>query len=259
MLLLVRALHQRTLLEELAVHPLFGGLDRALHRDLIAASAVHYLDPGELLYVAGELAEHVFAVLEGALQIEYPKRGRTRGYAAAVLSAPCLLGECQALHQLAWSGTGVVIAPMSALVIPARALERLILAHPAFGLVLYQELARRFLSAIETWKRQLEATPDETLARYLSGYIQALRGAGVGIGDSLRIRQADLGRATGLRRETINRLLKAWSKEGLLRVEARGLSAIDLDRIQAILSERRVPPLDESIDPGQASLARPRE
>jgi CRP/FNR family transcriptional regulator len=236
-----QAFDERALARHIADSALFAHLDEAARRDLAVLSDVYHLDDRELLYVAGEPARHVFVVLSGVLQIEYPPPGRTRGYAVAVLPAPFVLGECQALNELPWSGTGVALTPLVALVITPRALEGLMLEHPALGWAFYRELVGRFLDVIESRKTQLQATPPETLARYLTRYISAIRSVNDAPSDLIRVRQQDLGRATGLRRETVNRILRGWTQEGYLRVEPRGLAGVDLGRLEALVTEQKKP------------------
>ncbi|MEL6548366.1 MAG: helix-turn-helix domain-containing protein, partial [Myxococcota bacterium] len=47
------------------------------------------------------------------------------------------------------------------------------------------------------------------------------------------LRQAALGQATGLRRETVNRLLKRWERDGLVELSARGLEIDNVAQFSA--------------------------
>lgn len=218
------------LAELLEAHPLFRGRGVDCLR-LIERCRVVFLDPDELLYCAGTRAECVFVVLTGALQIEYPTGADvTRGYVVTILVAPAFLGESQALHQLNWSGTGVAITPLTAVCVGREDLERTMLEAPAFAVCLYRELAQRFLLAIETRKADLQLSPAQSIARYLHGVTGARLWAGLR-GDPLEIRQVDIARATGLRRETVNRVLRDWTMAGDVRVTRTGLAGLTVERL----------------------------
>ena len=215
--------------EKLAGHPVFRSLSPEALESLVNEATIFYLDSGETLYEANAKASYVFAILDGAIQIEYPKPGETRGVVMAMLGAPSILGECQVLHDRPWSGTGVAVRPVIAIGVGVTLLERTILQNPVFGVSLYREVTLRFLNAIDTWKGQPERSVEEQLARYIAGALEATAEA-----DSLPFTQTQLGMATGLRRETINRVLSRWEKAGLLKTGARGLTAIDRAGLEGI-------------------------
>lgn len=208
--------------ERLAAHPVFACLPKDAIAELVRAAELAYVAADESLYVSGEPARYVYAILEGALQIEYPKPGEARGVVVAMLKAPSVLGECQALHGRPWSGTGVALVPTMAIGIDTRLLERTVTQHPALGMSLYREVTLRFLMAIDTWKAEPVTAVDKQLARYLVSCLEA-----TDTDKTLRVSQAALGRATGLRRETINRVLKRWEGLAYLRSGAQGISDID--------------------------------
>jgi CRP-like cAMP-binding protein len=227
----------------LARHPLFAGLDGAVLDRILASSAIVHLDRDELLYRAGAPADRVFAGVEGAVQIEYPEPGEERGYVAAMLAAPFFLGECQVLHGRPWSGTACALAPTVAVGIGGPLLERTIAEHPSFALLAYREITLRFLRAIDAWKQQPTRTPAQSVARYLLGCDRILTG-------HLEIRQVDLGRATALRRETVNRLLKAWEGDGVLAIDPKGVTVRDRARLEAVLHPADAGGFVQSIDLG---------
>ncbi len=210
---------------------------------LVSEATIFYLGGGEALYEANSSARHVFALLEGAVQIEYPKPGENRGQVVAMLSAPSFLGECQVLHNRPWSGTGVAIVPSVAIGIGSPLLERTMMAYPALGVALYREVTHRFLNAINARKEEPVRSVEEVLARFMAGTLAAMDGVqmqrpeDIAEGepeDMLPYSQAALGRATGLRRETINRILSRWEKDGVLKAGARGVTAIDRVRLEGI-------------------------
>jgi CRP-like cAMP-binding protein len=233
--------------EELSRHPLMRSLSAEAQAELLQTAGIVHLDPEETLYVAGQEAKHLFVGLRGALQIEYPGPGEERGYVAAMLRAPWFLGECQVLHGRPWSGTAVALLPLTALALTREDLETLVREQPQFALAIYREVTLRFLRAIDHWKIRPSRTPTQELARYLLGYLQVVR-IDDPDADTVHVRQADLGRATGLRRETVNRLLKQWIESGMMEVGPGRLSRIDDARLRQELAGIGSDDILQSID-----------
>jgi CRP-like cAMP-binding protein len=220
-------------LRALAEHPVFAALPAESRAELVDYAEVAYLEPGELLYEAGRPAHRVYALLEGALQIEYPLPGASRGAVTAILVAPHILGECQVLHARPWSGTGMALCPVTALGVREQELERLALTHAAFGLALYREVTLRFLNAIDAWKERPARTPAASLARYVVGCLEAV-GQGAARRGELPMTQLELAQAAGLARETVNRVLSGWERKRLVTRGAQGLARVDLARLRKL-------------------------
>lgn len=221
--------HREAVVALLGEHPLFAPLEREVQQRLVETNPILYLEAGELLYRSGGAAEQIFILLAGALQIEYPPPDEARGIVKAMITAPGLLGEAQVLSGRPWSGTGVAMFPLTSLALSRRAFERLVVEHPPIGLELYRELACRFLNAIDNWKAEQSLEPSDNLARFLRSYatVQARFLDLPETPPSIPLGQAELGRATGLSRETINRVLRQWAREG--RVEIKKSAVLLLD------------------------------
>ncbi len=235
--------------ERLARHPLFGLASDEVRQRLLSRGTRVYLEAGETLYVAGEQARQVFVLLEGIIQIELPLAGVQRGFVCALAPAPGFLGECQVLHGQPWSGTGVAVIPTTALGFDAETLEWLVMIAPEVALGLYRELSWRFLGAINSWKVQQLAAPDEALARYLLGLLFVLEGAQASTGGRLPVRQSEVGRATGLRRETVNRIFSRWVEEGVCASEPRGICLVRKEVLRGLLREEQQEVLVHKLQP----------
>ena len=228
-------------------HPLFASLSREVCREIVDKSVVYYLDADELLYTSGDPADRIFSILEGAIQIEYPNHGEARGRVAAMLSAPCFLGECQVLHGRLWSGTGVALVPIVALGIRKEELQRTFLNHPDFAFNLYRELALRFMNAIEAWRKQPVRTPTQTLARYILGYLEMTMTPVKKGKAEVKLRQSVLGCATGLRRETVNRLLRVWVEEKRIKMNPQAGIEIKIARLEELLDKNGIADLSQTV------------
>lgn len=245
-------------------HPLLGLVPEAHRNDLLRRFQIITLKPGDTLYEAGRPATDIFFVLEGALQIESPARGSSRGVVVLMLAAPGVLGECQALHQRTWSGTGVALFPTNVLPVEPQHLESLMLQFPRLAVAMYRELSWRFLMAIEFWKLQKEATPREALSRLLLSYRHVHRLASRDLSPALRVLHSELGRATGLRRETVSRLMGSFVKAGFVEKGPLRVSGVQENGLLQLLPSGRAtllvpPPPPGRVPPTQVPPTLPRK
>jgi CRP/FNR family cyclic AMP-dependent transcriptional regulator len=219
---------------EAAHHPVMRALPPSAREKVVGRASLVFLAPGEKLYESGATAVRVFVVLSGALQIEYPPRGGTRGPAVAMLPAPAFLGECQVLHRRPWTGTGVALLPLTALALSRVTLEELLLSYPTFSYALYRELSLRFLGAIEDWREEKRIPPEGLLSRYLLSYLKTVELAGAPASE-VPLSQQELGRATGLRRETVNRLLRKWAAKRWLSLAPGAVGGVRESALRSLL------------------------
>jgi CRP-like cAMP-binding protein len=202
-------------------------IDRVLGR----VREAHY-EPGEVIYGSGQPAQAVSVVVSGALQIEYPPEGELRGPVTALIVAPAVVGECQVLSERVWSGTGVALTEVSVLGFDRAGWLELLDTNAELARRLYLELAGRFLLAIETWRGQPALTPPALVARYAAGVAISYQRAGLDA-IALPMNQKDLARATGLTRETVNRTLRGFEEEGLVRVARGRVQILERDELVA--------------------------
>jgi CRP-like cAMP-binding protein len=210
--MVVVAMRER-LLAPVRSHPILASLDEAW---IVAHGSMLSLRRGAPLYVSGKAANAVYFVLRGALQIEYPERGASRGRVIAIVMAPGVIGECQTLYRTRWTGTGVALTDLDLFVLEREALLRMLVSTPRVAALLYCELAWQFLGAIE--RRRLE--PDQDPAARLSNYLVDLHRATAEQDPSfsgwIPVIQSELGRACGLRRETVLRVFTDWRRKKLI-------------------------------------------
>jgi CRP/FNR family transcriptional regulator, cyclic AMP receptor protein len=226
----------RLLSRLLGENPLFSCMTADAHSQLIKQAAFYFLDPWENLFVVGDPGDRVFGILAGALQIEYPKPGKKRGRAVAFVKQHSLIGEAQVLQDRPYGVTGVAVTPLVAIGLTKKQLEGLFLAHPRFGWVVYHQVTQRSLSMTTNWQESLTRTPTEDLARYLLARLR-IQGDDLKSRADLAVTQAELGQATGMRRETVNRVLRGWSeRRGLLVVEPSRLIRIQVKKLKELIA-----------------------
>jgi CRP-like cAMP-binding protein len=118
-----------------------------------------------------------------------------------------------------------------ALGIPKAEFLSLLQREPTLTYRLYLELSQRFLGAIEAWRFQPEESPELCVARYLLALHDVRQQAA-----EIKMRQVELATATGLRRETVNRLLRRWSREGWVTMSPSTITLNEPKKLRAIVA-----------------------
>jgi CRP-like cAMP-binding protein len=204
---------RQRLLALVRAHPILAELD---DHWLLAHGSMLALRQGAVLYASGKKANAVYFLLRGALQIEYPERRAVRGRVVAIVLAPGLLGECQTLYRQPWTGTGVALTDLDVFVMDRAALLRLLVEAPRVGALLYCELAWQYMGAISRRRLEPERDPASLVVGYLADLHRVLAVTEPSFSGWIPALQRDLGRACGLRRETVLRILDEWRRHGLV-------------------------------------------
>lgn len=212
---------------------IFRELDPDLLASLAKLSRSRFLAKGALLFNQGDDADSLYAVADGLIRISVsgdPGRELVLG----LMEPGDVFGEIALLDGL----------------------PRTASAHAAEDSVLLEIQRARFLELLEKESRLArhiiellcERLRDNTdkLSEYaflglrerLAKKLQALaighgREEKTGVSIDLKLSQTDLAQMLGVTREAINRQLKAWSQEGILKVEHGHIVVLDPVRLTA--------------------------
>ena len=207
-----------------------GLLERAVPRTLVA---------GERLYLAGHHLDRVHLVCSGAIKMTAADaEGRETilclGLAGDVIGDVAALdGKAQPLDAVAVMGTAV-------LGFDANFFAQLLERNPAAGLELARALARRTRWIIDT---ALERTGSELAARLagrlldLADLVGRERDGAVEL--EVPLPQADLGGLAGMCRESANRTLKSFKRQGVVDYRGRRLRILRPDALERIRCDGR--------------------
>ncbi len=80
---------------------------------------------------------------------------------------------------------------------------------------------------------ELPARLAKTLLILAETYGEAVNSGGVRIG--FRLSQEELGKMTGVSRESVNKLMRNWQDEGLVAVSHGRVTILDKDRLRALV------------------------
>lgn len=216
----------RALPEEERVH-LF---ERAVWRSLA---------PGEILHLAGDPARRIHIVERGLLKLS-TRDGEGREAILALATPGDVVGEVAVLHPGGQATDAVAAAPCEVVGVETERFLGAISRHADAAIELARMLAarNRWMSGIA-----LERTSADVPARLARGLLdlaellgQDQRGT---IELELPLGQEDLGRLTGMSRESACKTLRAFKKQGLVDYRGRKLRILCPEALQKIKSAGR--------------------
>jgi CRP-like cAMP-binding protein len=205
--------------ELLARLPLFAGLAPREIDALVAVTRSRSIAAREELFHKGDAGTQVYAVVHGALKIVTTSE-EGDDLVFNLLGPGAVIGEVAVLCNAERSASVVALSACELLVIERRDLFAFLRSHPDASLALMAVLAQRVRSLSEL----LEDTLFLNLPVRLAKKLVALAGSHgqrtpEGVRIDLKLSQAEWGDLVGATRESINKQLRAWTDEGLIRLD----------------------------------------
>lgn len=228
-----RALDKRSLLSRIS---LFAGLSGA-DLDLLAEYAVlKRVAAGAELCHKGDRGQEAYVIVSGRLKAVVPSPDGKEAI-LSLMDPGEVFGEVAMLCGGHRTASISALEPSEVLMIARRDLMSLFERHPRLAIAALGALAERLVRLTETmedtWFRGLPARLARKLLSLADQYgDEAEDGEPVRIG--LRLSQSELGQMVGTSRESINKQMKLWEREGLVASEdgririrdPRGLEAL---------------------------------
>jgi len=201
----------------LATVPVFAPLcDGELDR-LSRATTRRQLAAGQQLFRKGDPGTQLYAVLEGRVRVRVSSRTGRR-ITFETVGPGGFLGEGAVLDREPRSASVVALEPTRLLCVDRREVLACLRRNPEIALELALRLTSQVRRLSETLESQVFEKLSVRLARKLLQLAQGERGEPRPQGPvGLRLSQQELGELVGTSRESVNKQLRAWSSEGLLR------------------------------------------
>jgi CRP-like cAMP-binding protein len=223
----------------LAKVPLFAGLEPDRLDELAAAATIRRLAPREELFHKGDRAAQVYVLARGRLEVSTTSPEGDE----ALLN---LVDEGEVFGELALLATGrrtasiTALEPSELVVLDRREFLRFLREQPEVALELLGVLAERLVRISEFAEDALFLGLPARLAKkllYLAERYGEIDGAEIRIG--ARLSQGQLAELVGTSRESVNKQVRAWTKQGLLRMERgeiRLLRPAELERLAGLVA-----------------------
>jgi len=206
----------RTALDQ---HAWFAGESAAVLDALAATGRPLDLARGTQIFARGERGERLMLVREGVIKIStYSLEGREM--VLSFVHGGELLGEIAAIDGGPRTADATTMTAVSAFAWNRGAFLDVMRHHPDFALRVVTLLCERLRQTNVMVEAAVQLSMPARIARGLASLLRtAGRQAPDGWRLDFKLTQRDLGAYVGLARENVNRQLKQWEQEGLVRLE----------------------------------------
>lgn len=203
----------------LSKHFLFQDLSPKDIGLVAAIGSERRFSPGQVVFQKGDPGESMMAVLRGRVQVgAYSADGREM--ILAILNPGDVFGEMALLDGRARSADVSAMEESIVLAIERRDFRDLLERNPKLALHLLELLSKRIRDANEALSGVFFLELPGRLARVLLSLASSCgRKTARGIIIDMRLSQQDLGSLISATRESVNRQLRLWEEEDLVRME----------------------------------------
>jgi CRP-like cAMP-binding protein len=219
--------------EVLGKAPLFAALDDDDIASLRANTREVRVKRGEVIFNEGDSGDELFMVVRGKV-----KMGRTaedgRESLLALLGPGDTFGEVGLFDPGPRAATATAVTDGSMLSIDNNHLRGWLLGRPRVAEALLQQVARRLRTGAEAMADLVFLDVPGRVAKALldlsSRFGMAAAGGGIYVAHDLT--QEELAQLVGASRETVNKALADFVNRGWIRLEARAVVILDVDRLR---------------------------
>jgi len=222
----------------LAQSPLFAKLASADLERVAALGRRRHVDADELVVRHGDPAEHVYVILRGRVRVVSPS-GDGKEVALRILQAGETFGELGLFHGGRRTATIIASEPCELLVLGRRDFLALVEQNPRIAIWLLAALSERISELTEQLSDfALCSLPVRLAKRILE--LAEIYGRPVpdGLRIEARISQQDLAGWVGTTREAVNKHLRLWEADGVIRLDRVTLTILRRTALEALAGEK---------------------
>jgi CRP/FNR family cyclic AMP-dependent transcriptional regulator len=203
----------------LAKVPLFADLSEAELGEIVPSAQTRTLKKREELFHKGDVATQIFIITRGKLKA-LTTSGDGDDVVFSILGRGEVLGEVSLLGGTNRTATVTAIDPSQMLVIDRRDFLAYLKSHPEVAINLLELLAQRVTRVSELVEDTLFLNLPLRLAKKLLD-LASIYGEETpdGVRVDLKLSQEEWGDLVGATRESINKQVRAWADEGLIRLD----------------------------------------
>jgi CRP-like cAMP-binding protein len=224
-------------MEALRRTALFGGLEEKELRALAARAVERRLTRNEILFMAGDEAQGLYVVVEGAVRA-FRESPDGREQVIHVERAGASLAEVPVFDEGTYPSTVAAEEDSKVLFIDKRDVQRLCMEHPQIALSALKLLASRLRRCAELVEALSLREVGQRLARFL---LAEARNKGVSKGVELEINltmtNQQIAAHIGSVREVVSRALTRLQHDGLIVLDGRRLVIPDRNALAAYAGE----------------------
>lgn len=223
-------------------HPIWSTSPTSVRAALAESGTIQDYGVGQVAVVAGQPAQRVLLLLEGALRLYTPPSAGRDALTVRVLLAPALLGDAEAISGALHPATAEAMLPCRVASFPAAPYLRALKSAPDACLLQFHDLAQRALKSEQLGRVSHEGSAADRIVALILVYLDQF-GVPTPTGTLIdrHLPQEELAEQSGSRRRTVVRTLRRLYDGGFLRRSGRKLVVPDPERLRRALGGEDLP------------------
>lgn len=213
----------------LKMNPLFADLGDSTIKDIAALCSRRTLVAGEVMFVKGDSGDALFGIRKGQIRIETGTESGGR-LTLNFLGAGDLFGEIALLDGQERTADATAVEPTEIFVLRRSDFLAYLSREPSVALRIIELLCQRIRWITERMEEAVLLPLHVRMARRLCALA-------VDFGSEVHISQEQLGVYVGAARESVNRQLQEWRREGILDLQRGRISLLDMNKLTAVASK----------------------
>jgi CRP/FNR family transcriptional regulator, cyclic AMP receptor protein len=217
--------------------PLFTGLSEAQLSKVSALAQVRGYANREVVVTQGEPAQALFGIVHGRLKV-VACGPDGRDTVLGIMSDGEIFGEVALLDGGLRSATCTALEPCELLVIDREPFMELLDGSPSIAVKLLHVLAQRLRRLSQRSEDAAFLDVPSRLARSLldlaARFGERQRTPSSGIFITLRLSQQELGDLVGATRESVNKHLSDWTRQGILKLHDGRMVIADIESVRRL-------------------------
>jgi CRP/FNR family transcriptional regulator len=197
---------------------------------LAARAASRSYGPGQLLFSEGEACKGFFVVASGCIRI-FKTSASGREQVLAIEGPGNSVAELPVFDGGNYPASAAALEPSDVVFISINEFRSLCLEHPAVALKVLQVVGKRLRRLVAIIEELSFTTVRQRLISWILRQVEAQ-----GPAFPLAVNQQELAAQIGTVRELVSRNLSRLQAQGMIRVDARELSVIDMQGLRAELT-----------------------
>ena len=216
-------------------HPLFAHLADADVDQLLRYARIERHKAGRTIFLKGSPGHGMMAVLSGQVRISSPS-SEGKEIVLNLIGPGEVFGEIALLDGRERTADAAAMSDCELLVLERRDFVPFLERHPEVCIRLMEVLCARLRRTSEQVEDvlflELPARLAKTLLRLAKEHGHAASGGQM---IDLKLSQRELGNLTGATRESVNKQLKEWERDGILRIEGGAIVVTASRRLEALV------------------------
>lgn len=215
----------------LAACSLFSHLTKVERMALVAKAKIRKFAAGQLIFQMGSPGDAMMAVLTGTIRISIPSPDG-KEIALAILQAGDVFGEIALLDGKERTADATAVSESHLAILERQEVLNFLDRNPASWLKLVEVLCDR----LRKTDQQISELALLQLPNRLAKTLLRLSRDRVSTAGEITLSQRELGNFVGASRESVNKCLRDWQKQGFLRVDGNIIRVLKPSALETLAS-----------------------